>query len=294
MSSISTPQGRKQIYVPPTKISSYDQVSSLLVALTVLIGTMCFVLFMIWLTTIVRLPPSQAAVEFNDELMGNNNNPEGIAEDFEEPGVEELADVPEPQLADAIEAVTDAVSTQQAHLEATEGNAAQQGSGSGLGDYRDPGPGNGGDRVDKPWERWEILYSTANQQEYGSQLSHFGIELGAISKSTPTIRYLRGVGVGTPEQRGGTKSQERRIFFSYRDGSKLKAWDQQFFQSVGLDTNEYVLVQFYPSETQRQLLSLERQAIGAGTSIADVKRTRFGVRPTSDGYEYYVIDYAMK
>lgn len=274
------------------RISKYDQVSSLLVALTACIGVIFLVLFLIWLSTIVRIRPSQAVVEWNDELAGNNNNPEGIAEDFLEPGVEELADVPEPQLSDAIEAVTTAVSTQKAHLEAVEGNATQMGTGRGLGDHRDPGPGNGGDRKDKPWERWQIRYSTTSPKLYGSQLDFFGIELGAISRATPTVVYLKGMGTNSPQKTGGTKSLEKRIYFNYRQG-KLKAWDEDFFKSVGVQIQDYVLVQFYPTQTQQRLMQLERQAIG-NRSLDEVHRTVFGVRAAGNGYEYYVMNVQWK
>lgn len=288
MSQATQGQDAGKLFTPSTKISRYDQVSSLLVAMTILIGVICLVLFAVWLTTITRVKSTQAAVEWNDDLMGNNNNPEGIAEDFEEPGVEELAEVPEPQLADAIEAVTDAVSTQQASLEATEGNAAQQGTGTGLGDRRERGPGNGGDRRDKPWDRWEIRYTTNSRTEYAKQLDAFGIELGAISRRTPEIRYLSNVST-TPQQRAGTKSLERRIFFAYPSSNPLRQWDEEFFNESGFDTSESVLVQFYSVESQRTLLELERQASN-NLSPDEIQRTIFAVRSGAQGFEYYVVD----
>lgn len=288
MSQVSPSPNRRELFVPSTKISRYDQVSSLLVALTILIGIVCLVLFAVWLTTITRVKSTQAAVEWNDDLMGNNNNPEGIAEDFEEPGVEELAEVPEPQLADAIEAVTDAVSTQQASLEATEGPASAMGTGRGLGDYREAGPGSGGDRKDKPWDRWEIRYTTSSKSEYAEQLDAFGIELGAISRRTPEIRYLKNLST-TPQQRAGTKSLERRIFFAYPSSNPLRQWDEEFFSDAGFDTSESVLVQFYPVESQRTLLNLEKQASG-NLSPDQIQRTIFAVRSGTQGYEYYVVD----
>lgn len=294
MSSIAQPPAGSMRGRPSDpRISRYEQVSAFLVAMTVFFGILCTVLFLIWLTTIVRIRPTQAVVEWNDELAGNNNNPEGIAEDFEEPGVEEMADVPEPQLADAVEAMTQSMSSVQAHLEAVEGNAAQMGSGRGLGDARESGPGNGGDRVDKPWDRWQIRYSTASQKEYAEQLDSFGIELGAISQGTPDIKYLSNLANATATRRGGTKSSEKRIFFSYRKG-QLLAWDKQFFRDAGVDISDRLLVQFYPNATRQQLDSLEQAAL-KGRRVAEVKNTIFGVRALGRGrYEYYVVDVIYK
>lgn len=88
----------------------------------VIIGVIFFVLFLIWLIMIVRIWFLQVMVEWNDELVGNNNNFEGIVEDFEEFGVEELVDVFEFQLVDVVEVVMIVVLIQKVYFEVVEGN----------------------------------------------------------------------------------------------------------------------------------------------------------------------------
>ena len=94
-----------------TKVSSYDRVSSMLVALVMLCGLAATLMFVMWLARNISFDKSLPIIAAPFEPVGTGEFAEGIAEEFEEPGVEELADVPEPQLADAVESLTDAVSS---------------------------------------------------------------------------------------------------------------------------------------------------------------------------------------
>lgn len=275
-----------------TTVSRYEQVSSFLVAAVILFGFAVLILFLIWLTQVIKFGPREIKMETIEELLGNNNNPEGLEQDFEEPGVEELPDVQEPQLADALEAMTDAVSTQRAAIEAIDGNVEEMGSGRGVGDNRDPGPGSGNTKMVPEWERWEIRYSTSSPAEYGKQLDFFNIELGALSKDTPDIGYASSLGQSKPATRRGRRNEEKRVYFSYGD-SILRKWDSQFLAAAGVATRGRLLVQFYPQATRSQLLSIEKDYLG-NRSLQDVLKTIFGVRSTGSGFEYYVMDMKLR
>ena len=275
-----------------TGVSKYERYASALIALIILVGLAVLMLFLIWLTSLDWSTNKEPT--FTDELMGNNSNPEGIAEDFEEPGVEELADVQEPQLMDAVEAITSDPSTQKAAYEAVNGNKEQMGTGKGLGDYRESGPGSGGNLKYIPdADRWEIRYTTSNRAEYAKQLDYFKIELGAMSAATDHIAYASNLSAAQPTAATGDRASERnkkRIYFRYpqKSTTKLKGWDRELLKAAGINMENRLQVQFYPNETRQKLFALEAAELG-NKSLESVLKTTFGVRATQTGFEYYVI-----
>ena len=267
------------------RVSRYDRASAMVTALVILLGCVVLVMFLIWLTAVIRIPPMQSKSTVLDDAIGEDERPEGEAEDIEEPG-SEFPEVETPQLADSLEALTTAASSIPASDRAVDGSAALMGRGTGLGTIDGGGLGDG--LLKPPWERWEIRYTTASKEAYSQQIDFFGIELGGISRDNPDVVYLKSLSSGG-RTRNGRKSADKRIFFNYNDGNVLKNWDIEFMQKAGINLRNRILVQFYPEEIQARLLSLEKRKLGS-KSLETVYRTVFGVRATGNGFEYYVID----
>lgn len=267
------------------RVSQYDRVSSMITALVVLLGLASALMFMMWLGSLDWSKPLQNVVELLPGEEGEEK-PLGEADDILEPGVEEFPEVETPQLADSIEALTEAASTVAASDREVDGSATQMGRGRGLGS-KDGGGGGGGGKVRPPWERWQIRYTTASKEAYGKQLDFFKIEIGGISRTTPDIHYLTGMG-SAMRHRVGNKSADKRVYFIYDQGV-LRQWDMEFMQQAKVDMKNKILVQFYPEEVQAKLLQLERAKLGT-KSLTTVYRTIYGVRQAGTGYEFYVID----
>jgi hypothetical protein len=272
------------------KVSAYDRVSSLLVALLIVVGLFVGLMLLVWLTQVISFKPRIPAVELPD-LKGRGAAAEGIARDLEEPGLEEIPEM-EPQLSETIEAVTDAISSQQAALQAFEGNAAQSGSGTGLGDSRGVGPGGEGDLDAVPeWERLEARFTSSSLNDYIRQLDYFGIELGAMDRDSPRIDYAKNLSKAKPDSRTGTRDEENRagrLYFIHED-SALKEWDRTLLERAGVKTKGRILAQFYPPELRQELLRLEQARMGS-RSLSDVQKTVFAVRPKGSGLEFYVVE----
>lgn len=268
-------------------VSTYERVSGMVTALVMMLTFIVGVMFMMWLSTVVKLVRIDTATEVIGPELGEDEKPEGEAEDIEEPG-SEFPEVETPQLADALEALSSAVSSVAASDRDVDGSAEAMGSGRGLGTRGgDGGRGNGSG----PWERWEIRYTTSSKEAYAQQLDALGIELGAIQREGPAITYLTNLS-GAMGTRGGTKSQEKRVFFNYNRGV-LRDWDLQFAEAAGINMRDKILVQFYPPTIQQTLLELERRKLGNKT-VEQVYRTSFGVRPAGGSFEFYVIDQTYK
>jgi hypothetical protein len=285
-STVNKPQYRQY----NTLVGGHEKYVSWLMAAVMLVGLALVILLMLWLTSLdwtVNKEPM-----FIEEPIGDQN-PEGIAEDFEEPGVEELPDVAEPQLMDAIEALTSDPSTQRAAIEAVHGNMPEQGTGKGLGDHRTKGPGTGGTGGRSPADRWDIRYTTGSEDEYFKQLDFFNIEVGAIDPVNDQINYVKNLSAPTPTRRTGTRKDERRINFKYRKGYKLLQWDMKKLKAGGVETSGKIIVQFYPDATRQKLMELEAAKLN-GASVETIDKTIFTVQAKGGGFEYYVTDIKFK
>ena len=273
-----------------TRASSYDQFSAFLYASIAVIGLVVFIMFLIWLTLREYRVPNTIIPAMT--VAGNNNRPEGIADDWQPPGVEEFPEVEEPQLADALEKTTDAVSTVRAQLEAVDGEAMEMGKGTGLGDARQSGPGDGNGDVVPESERLAIEYSAGSMQEYMNILDYFQIQLAGVSKRSDQIHYVSDLISASPTSTVGVRGQETRLGFQ-NTKSRLRRWDFNKLNQAGIptDRDDKYAVQYYSETARQELLTKERAEYeAAGRTLMDVQRTRFNVRASGGGYEFVVVD----
>jgi len=274
------------------KVSAYDKVASMLIALLIMVGLAALLLFIIWLTGRLIFTQQPVAVELL-EYAGRGDHAAGFERDLEEPGMEEMEELNEPQIEATLEAVTDLVTSQAAAFDAVEIAAAASSKGSGMGDSRPPGPlGEGVTDVIPPWERWEIRFTTTGLQAYARQLDFFGIELGVVGGGSPKVDYAYNLASPKPSRRPGDPEQEKRMYMTWKGGGTLAAFDRQLVARAGINTQRRVILQFYPEKTEKLLYSLEVQAArkAGHTDPREFLKTIFGVRPAGRGYEFYVID----
>ena len=142
------------------RVSAYDRVASLLVALLVIVGFLVFTLFLLWWAKRAIAANRPVEIKAIEEFGGRDEPIAGIGRELDEPGVEELAEVEQPQLADTLAAVTTAVTLQPATIDDLLGDADNVGQGRGLGDRSTLGEsGDGSKNIIPRWERWEIRFS---------------------------------------------------------------------------------------------------------------------------------------
>jgi hypothetical protein len=289
-------RGKATLSAPTTglQVPLYEQVASLLIALLLLIGFVVVCLLANWLSLKIFVPQQAIPVIMDNIGGGREDGVLGESLQIDSPDPQQIAretDLQEPQIEQMMANVLDAVSMVQADLTDPQiseqlesgGKGSSQGTGTQIGLGAGDGPGSGFPRA----QRWMIQFQEGGSlQSYGAQLQHFGIELGAIG-STNQIEYAFHLNQSKPDRRVGPGSQEKRLYFSWKEGT-LKEADQQLMQQAGIDTRGKILVQFYPAETENQLAFLEERF--AGRKGAEIRRTRFGVRAASGGYAFYVID----
>jgi hypothetical protein len=269
-----------------TTVSSFDAVNAFLISSLVVVGTLVSILFLIWLTMLLN-ERNQNQTSFVPDASFGNEKPEGFADDVFEPGVEEFPEVETPQLADALEALTDAVSSVRASIEARDGDSALMGKGGGFGS-REGGPGSGNLRGVPEHKRWKIEYDTPNINEYAQQLSFFDIEIGVISNANNDVFRIRDVG-NAAEVVSSSRQAENKTLFFVHEKQRLRRWDESLARRNGVDIQEKFTVQFYPDSTRQLLRQVEGQYLQQqGRELAEVRRTRFKVVPDGNGFRFQV------
>jgi hypothetical protein len=217
-----------------------------------------------------------------DDLDSEMTADAGSGEDFEEPGLEEMQELPEPQLAQMMEAVTDAVTSQPAALEALDGDADATGRGRGRGGP--PAPD-----IIPFGRRTKIHYGETSLDSYAAILDYFGIELAAAGGGKPTVDYASNFSQATPDTRSGSPKDETRVYLIWRRGSRLEETDRKLLARAGVDTTDRQVMQFLPPPVEQTLRRLEKQYSG-GRDERMLRMTVYRVKKQGGNYEFDVLD----
>ena len=276
-----------------TAVSAFDVLNSALISSILLIGFLVTVLFLIWLTTAFDFSGKKPVKLIEIQEPAGDEKPEGYQDDIMEPGVEEFPEVETPQLKDALEAVTDAVSSVKANLEKRDGDAAEMGKGSGFGS-RTGGEGNGNANILPEWKRWRINYEAKNVSDYAQQLDGLNVTVGAISAENPDIMVVSSLSSRPTASASDRKKMARTLRFTHKK-PRLRRWDQKLCKDAGVDMSGRVTCQFYPSSTRQMLRVAEATYLqSTDKQLEDVRRTIFKVVKSGGGYDFTVTDMLFK
>lgn len=271
-----------------SKTSNYDRLSAALTSLVMLIGFVVTCLFLIWLTSVFNFD-QRAATPFLDNNPGEDGNdkPEGFEDDELEPGVEDFPEIETPALAEALEAVSDAVSTVQANSEHVSGDAAVMGKGGGYGS-RDGGPSGSGDGI-PDYKRWKISFEVNDVETYKRLVDHFEIHVGVVSPDSEDIWRVSNVS-GRAQVSESNRKAEAKILHVKHSKPRLRNWDFDIAKDAGVPISKRsVLVQFYTPALRTNIRRLEAEYLAqADRELRDVRKTFIRVEPTSGGFEFTI------
>jgi len=274
------------------RVTRYDRVSSMLLALVILLGVIVAVLFIIWLTGQILLGQKAVPVELAE--LGEGTGPLGGGMELEAPTEEEIGeetDLLEPQIEDRLAAVADAVGAKTASLvdpTLTEHMRSGRGGG-GSGDGRMAGTGSGSGEGQA--RRWEVRFPEGNTLEaYARQLDFFRIELGVLLPGNKVV-YASKLAKAKPDVRTGPADQEKRYYLTWRRGG-LQAADRELLARAGIDAENRIILKFLPPEVEAELARLEK--VHAASDAERVRKTVFLVLPSGDGYTFKVTDQSFR
>ncbi len=287
-----SPKAQKRIQErEKLRTSQFDVVSAFLMALMWFIGVFALMLFLIWLTSKISFGP-RPFPPIIENPAGRGDNAEGFERDFEPPGADEIVDLAEPTIQDTLTAVTDAVSTVAAALDAVSSDSAATTQGTGKGDSRPPGPEGEGEDIVPRHERWELQFSAKNVAGYAQQLDFYNIELGVLGGGVQGVDYAARL-AGSPQTRRGQSDDEKRLYFMWVDrSSPLYQYDRQLLQKAGLNLSNRELLKFIEPELENMLanIELEYSTEKGHPSVTEIQKTIFESRPDGSGYTFEVID----
>lgn len=288
MSSASQTEPTRSVATRSLRTQKVDKVASLLMSLLIIIGLIVFLLFVVWLTTNFTWGPGDIEIAA-ENVAGRGDHAEGFERDVEPPGSEEVEELSDPTLETTLEAVTDMATSVAAAIEAIDTTAISTVQGAGKGDSRPPGPLGEGDAVIPRYERWELKFQAKDVKGYAAQLDYYGIELGCIGRSR-LVDYASGFSA-TPQKRSGKGSEEKRLYFMWRQEGPLVAFDRQLLSQSGVATDGRQLLKFISKELEERLYKTEMTfAISKGhKSVKEIAKTVFESQPTSSGYDFVVI-----
>ena len=298
-----TPKPDPHARMPFLRFSSYDKVSSLLMAVGVAIIAGVVWAFSLFYTTIPPKPPVFVPMEIvritgggaedgdpNETL--NIESPEETSDEVKQQDevaevvtISDFADSAAEQMENFSGDLASAQSDPREAQSAQFGTGERNGNSKGTGNKRPLGfgPGNGGGVAAEL--RWFIRFADGSSlTEYAKQLDFFNIELGSVLPDG-RIAYIT-VLAGTPKVRYGTSGKdEKRLYMKWEGGERRKA-DEKLFQKAGITVGRQVIFHFYPQQTEQMLVQMEMAF--AKRNLREVRRTYFVVNTKGTGYEFQV------
>jgi hypothetical protein len=271
------------------KVSRYEQVSGMLIALLMILGAIVVLMALIWFSSQFNFRRPVVPVTVVDDLGGGgkgNSTPDS-EQTLDEVAPEEVQEVQEVKIEQSLSEVATAVTAQNMTLELMSGKTGfGKGEGTGMGDGRGPGPGGPGTAKELP--AWEVRFSATTLDVYAQQLDFFGIELGVAGGGKSTVDYASNLARPKPTRRVGEGAAEKRRYLLWRKGPLASA-DKQLLAKAGIETEGRIVLQFVPEPTEKIMATLEAQ-YAKGRKLHEIRRTIFAVKGSPGKYEFVVAE----
>ncbi|TWU07997.1 hypothetical protein [Stieleria varia] len=259
-------------------VSLYDAVTSLLMAIIWLVGTLVAVLLLLWwLNTAVQpqrsIPPARA--QWTSAVGSLTSN------DFEQPSESEVAALLTPDGTELMAQLEPAVLRIAATMGEGVGEPLGQRSGH-PGSTTDGPPGDGldGDDIVPRHERWVLLFNANSRADYAGQLDAHRIELGVFGGGVSGLDYAGRLASQPQSRHESDPTQEQRLYFSWTMPTPLAAFESELLRQAGIETAGRNVVKFLPSELENQLAMLELQHAQENgvDSVTEIAKTVFETR----------------
>ena len=268
-------------------VNAYDRVSSLLVALLVLVGTTVLVLMIVFLFR--RFSPDVVPPTLERIYKPRGEPPKGYEDDIEPPGLEDAPkDVP-PQLQDTLKELTNAITSKTAML-SNENFAGEQSGGFGTGkgnkNYDGDGTGEGGNDPPK-----ELRYEAESDLDYARMIDFFGGELAVLDRRTNKVYYAKNLAQAKPTTREGKAGEDGRLYFR-ATGPPLAPIEVKLARKAGIMKANALIIVFYPDEVAQDIYAKEEAMMRKNgyKALEDIDRTVFRVNKEGRKYEFSVED----
>lgn len=282
----------------PLRVSRFDAVSSLLMAVMILLATWVLMLWVVWMidrptqSAAATHPPikrvSLLAADRVDVARGESGAL-GHPPAFGQPSEQEVQRLLEPLILNDLAAVNELARRVVATFGSASGPTEPSiipGDG-GMGDGRRPGPSGGPAGEIPRCERWELNFTASGLEQYVRQLDAHGIELGVVGGSIAGVDYLgdwaffRRAGKSEaetdPRTRHGDSSAERRLYFLWNRPSPLMRFDRQLLTRSKIKLEGRQVIKFISQSLENELaeIELEYARSNGHPDVSEIAKTVF-------------------
>ena len=255
------------------RVSQYDRVSGMLIAMLVLFGMLAGIMVTVFLTS--RLWVQNVAVPVEEQAISDSDSPYEGSADLDIPAEDPLDKV-EP--AETLAAVADAIANKLSMLD-------RKGKGHGTGD------GRGGGGKGKP-RRWEIRYPEGmTTKTYGRLLDYFQIELGVVEPGGK-VSYAKNFSGGNPTKRTAASDGSEKRYYFWERSKNLRPAKEELLARAGVNAQNKIILEFITKKLENHLIQLKDTK--AGTRKDKIYKTVFGVTSDGNGWKFYVLSQRYK
>ncbi len=266
-----------------TEVSGYDVLNGWLLATLILLGFLVMSMFLVWLNSGNKLNKPPILTDLSRSMVEET----GDGEDDEDPGIDDFPDVESPALANALEAIPDAISSVLGRTGDVSGDALVQGRGNGRG--------RRGAKGVPEHKRWIIQYESENINTYAQQLSFFDIDIGVFYMSSPSIIRLHDPGRSNQAIQTNREEEKKTLLFMHKE-ARMKRWDDELARRAGISLDpDGATCQLYPERTRQIIRQVEAEALQqAGRDLSMVRNTILKVEPEGNGFRFNVVNFLYK
>ena len=220
----------------------------------------------------------------------------GFGTDPEPPGVPDAPELSEPQLGETLDALMSVdVMAARRHQRRGRGRPHHRrsgqaaGRGNGLGDARQPGPGNDGviERVPR-WERWKIRFEPDSEADFTAWLDQFKIRVGVLGRDN-LVHVAWNFAAGAPQVEAKPPLEYSRWGQTIPADGPMPALTTQLARKAGILTFGKIALLFYPNEVENVLYTLEKERNASGDANK-IRETVFTVVRDGKAFAFKVID----
>ena len=297
MSTTAEPAAEPQearLDVATLSVSSYDRAATMVITSLVTVGALVGCLALVFFANKLARTTTAIAIVPREATSPTGNG--GFGTDPEPPGVPDAPELSEPQLGETLDAlmsvdVLSAVATSDAVVADRTIEAAGQaaGRGNGLGDARQPGPGNDGviERVPR-WERWKIRFEPDSEADFAAWLDQYQIRVGVLGRDN-MVHVAWGFSSGNPQVEAKPPLDYAAWGQTIPADGPMPALTTRLARSAGIMAFGRIALLFYPFEVEGLLWTLE----GEQNRYKDpnkIRETVFTVVHEGGSYTFKVID----
>jgi hypothetical protein len=275
-------------------VSTYDRAATLIITSLVTVGATVGCLALIFFANKYTTTPAPIAIVPVEATSPTGNG--GVSTDPEPPGSPDAPELSEPQLGETLDAlmsvdVLSAVATSDAVVADQTIEAAGQaaGRGSGLGDARQPGPGNDGviERVPR-WERWKIRFEPDSAADFAAWIDEYKIRVGVLGRDN-LVHVAWNFSGGSPSVEAKPPADYAAWGQTLPADGPMPALTANLARESGILAFGRIALLFYPWEVETLLYTLEKERNASGDANK-IRETVFTVIREGDAFVFAVID----